>query len=242
MDNRELVFKSQFPRDFEKRQNESPNRNMMGFKSELRQFPKYQKLNELNKEVDSTENRKVGFYYEATRVLTALELPIKLRDSVLKNADGFYSILGKGTYHRGGSVLVPVATYLTCLERFIFRRRIDFYPFCSKHLFNRCITSILKENRQLRLKLLSKDFRIKTILVQLNGLKSHFYLNGVFFSIASENLYKYYDKINDCINTAITSVIFDLTTHQLMGRFLLMAEVCRFLGISQSTLFRRRVY
>ena len=73
---------------------------MMGFKSELRQFPKYQKLNELNKEVDSTENRKVGFYYEATRVLTALELPIKLRDSVLKNADGFYSILGKGTYHR----------------------------------------------------------------------------------------------------------------------------------------------
>ncbi|QYW08131.1 transcription initiation factor IIB-like protein [Lokiarchaeota virus WyrdV1] len=232
----------QIPYDIEKRQNEIPNKNMMGFKSELLRFPKYQKLNQINEHRNQNKNRELAFYYETSAVLGKLQLSIKLRALILRNAENFYSVLGYSTNHRGVKVLIPVSVYLTCLEHFIFVRRKEFYQFCTKHNFDRCLKAILIKNNTLRLKLLSKDFRIKTIKVQLNGLQTHFYLNGLFFQKAFENLDKYFNKVKNAMNTSITAIIFDLTAHQLMGKFILMSEVCHFLGITQSTVFRRRLY
>lgn len=238
----EKEFVSQSPRDFEKRQNEIPNRNVIGFKNELLKFPKYQKLSKINSHRTQIENREIDFYREASVVLGRLNLSIKLRDSVLENAERFYLVLGYSTNHRGPKVLIPVSVYITCLERFIFVKRNAFYQFCTKHNFDRCLRAILVKNNSLRLKFLSKDFRIKTITVQLSGLQNRFYLNGLFFQKAFENLNKYYDIVKNGINAGITGIIFDLTAHQLIGKFVMKAEVCRFLGITASLLFRRRLY
>lgn len=237
------MIKAQLPRDFEKRQNEIPNKMTMGSASELLELPQYKRLSKINGNYGSfTEGRQVRFYYKASTVLSSLRLPIKLREEVLKNAESFYSSLEKGTYHRGEKTLIPTSIYITCLERFIFMRRKDFYPFCSKHDFDRCLKAILIGNDPLRKKLLSKCFRTKTILVQLNGLKERFFFNGLFYNVAVENLHKYYDEMKNATNTAITGAIFDLTVHQLIGKFVYLSEVCRFLGIVQSTIFRRRLY
>ena len=232
----------QLPRDFEKRQNEIPNKNIIGFKGELLKFPKYQKLSEINNHRNQNENREIDFYRKTSVVLGRLNLSIKLRTSILKNAENFYSVLGYRTNHRGTKVLIPVSVYIACLERFIFVKRNAFYQFCTKHNFDRCLRAILVKNNPLRLKFLSKDFRIKTITVQLSGLQNHFYLNGLFFQKAFENLSKYYDIVKNGINAGITGVIFDLTAHQLIGKFVMKSEVCRFLGISEALLFRRRLY
>lgn len=239
----EREIRSELPRDFEKRQNEVPNKNTLGFKSELRQFPKYQRLSEINKQrLTNSENRKCDFYYKATHILDCLELPLGLRDDVLKNAENFYSLIPKGSYSRGATVLISTSIYITCLERFIFRPRKAFYLICDKHLFDRCLKTILLENTALRLKLVNYEFRKKTILVQLSGLISHYYLNGAFFNTASENLNKYFHEIKNAKNTAITGTIFDLTMYQLRGRYLNISVCCKYLGIHQSTIWRHRLY
>ena len=242
LDNRELVFEYKLPRDFEKRQNEIPNRRTMGSKSERLLLPKYEKLKRIDGFSTVKETRAYDSWIKATMVLDGLSLPLNLRSEVLENANSFYKILGKHTPHRGVGVLIPVSIYITCLERFIFVRRRDYYSFCSEHLFNRCLKAILTKNRLLKEKLLSDDFRIKTILVQLSGLKEHFYLNGVIFERCKENLFNYFDDSKNWTNTAISGAIFDLTIHQLAGSFMLMSYVARFLGINQSTISRRRLY
>lgn len=244
MDNRELVFSAKLPRDFEKRQNEIPNKNTIGFESEMRKYPKYKRLREINSFATNTfkETRESNYYYEATMILGRLNLSLKLRTDIIERAKVFYTYFEKYSNSRGANVLIPVATYIIILERFIFSKRKGFYVFCSKHEFDRCLKIILTNNEKLRFKFRSDEFRKKTINVQLNGLKEHFYLNGAFFIVMSENLNKHFENLRQFKNTTIAGAIFDLTSKQLTKSSIIMTVVCRFLGIVPSTIFRRRLY
>ena len=240
MNNRELVFEFKLPRDFEKRQNELPNKMMMGSKSEILLLPKYQKLREINGFSTSyKENRDNDFWNEVSIVLGRLHLSFKLRDTVLKNANIFYEQLGFSTYHRGSKVLIPVSIYLTCLERFIFVKRSDFYRNCSKKAFDNCFKEILRNNDSLRIKLHSDDFRIKTILVQLNGLRNNLKLRSPFFSMASECLYQNYNSLKNSKITVITGRIFALVKKNLDDQYNL-GKASNFLGIARSSIYIRR--
>ena len=239
-----MEFRSEYPRDYEQRQNEVSKKRYMGSKSEIQLLPQYKRLRDRDVQLRPDDLRKIVFYYETKRIISVLKLPTRLKHAVLENAEKFYKYFKPWSYCRGGRVLIPVSVYITCLEAFIFinRKELSTYKDCTKIEFNRCLTGILRKDDKLRLKIRSEDFRMETILNQLIGLRNHFGLPKSFLKTSIRYLYQYYDKLKNTKETVITARIYQLTHSHLKEEMkpFNVNQACKFLGVCRSVCCKPR--
>lgn len=231
-----IEFHNEYPRDYDKRQNEVSRRRYMGSKSEILKFPQFRSIRNLDYNVNNGL-REFYFYREVKRILTGLKISIS-SDMVLKNAEKFYNYFIPHSKCRGVDVLIPVSIYFTCIESFIFVNRDKLLEFgmCTKNAFNRCYMKILMKDDKLRFKLLDINFRQKTILNQLIGLRNHFKLPKAFLKVSIECLFEYYNELKNSKLVVITAKIFRLTKDTLkeeMKNFTIR-QACYWLGVHSS--------
>lgn len=201
---------------------------------------KFNRLNKINNITiyNSKKTREINNYYEITRILYNLDIPIQLSPRIIYNIKLFYNKLPKGTIYRSPDLLTPVAIYITCLQDFVFINVKELYKTskCNTHNFGKCLKLIYKLFPNIYYKFMSKEFRIKTILNQLMGLKLYFRFPNSFMFIASQFLETYYETLKNTKPSVITAKIFRLTKDDFGNKMKEFTDIniCNRLGIKSS--------
>ncbi|MCP4648644.1 MAG: hypothetical protein GY853_01005 [PVC group bacterium] len=209
---------------------------VMGTESEQWLFSKYQRLYKLNDCRSNEGQRKKKKHYELRRLLSGLQLPIMLYESILKK-DALYYSQAQEDKLRDVFTSLPIALYLHCTENNIFVNRRDLYSLmrCDKKKFNQGLLKVLERNKELTGKLRSEDFRRKYILTILHGLKASLNCPHGFIKLSYLYILECFEELKGKKDTVIVSFIYYMV-RQKLPELPPLRIACRFLGIEQSTI------
>ena len=218
------------------------NKKMMGNWVERREFSQFKRLIRLNDRTTFTaENvRIIRVKYEIMRYLGVLRLPAKLSEFIFYNYEKFHRFFPKFS-KLGSSNLIPVALYITCLQRdfFITKREIIDISEYTKTQFNKTLIRVLRYDRALQQWIVSDKFRKKYILSGFSGILNHFNHSLGIMTHINEIFPKFFEKYKNLSNTNIIIDLFLIAKHKYPSmRYIYGMHVSAFLGIHPCTFFK----
>jgi len=213
------------------------NMRMIGNIRERRMFPHFSRLIRLNYQFTAESIRIVRVKYEIMRYLSALGLSTKLNKFILYNYEKFHEFFPKYS-NLGSSNLIPVALYITCLQRgfFMTKREIINISGYTKTQFNRALIKILQYDRALQQWIVSNKFRKKYILSGFRGILNHFNHSFGIMTYVNEIFPIFFKKYKNLSNTNIIIGLFLIAKHKHPSmRYIYGIHVSAFLGINNCT-------
>jgi len=220
------------------------NMRMMGNIIERRMFSHFSRLIKLNDQITFTAEsvRIVRVKYEIMRYLSSLGLSTKLNEFILYNYEKFHEFFPK--YSKlGSSNLIPVALYITCLQRDIFmtKREIINVSECTKTQFNKTLIRVLQYDRALQQWIVSDRFRKKYILNGFMGILNHFNHSLGIMMYVNEVFPIFFKKYKNLSNTNIIIGLFINVKHDYPSmEYIRGVHVSAFLGVNTCTFYQMK--
>ena len=240
--NRDLDTKTEYPFNNFRHLYISGIGTIIGKKGE--RSPKYTRLAFLDCQ-DNEKIRKYYYYEEIRHFLSKLDISLN-KFEINRECIRFYNNLPKRTYFRNKGLIVPVVIYIEAMNHFIFINRQDLQrnlEFSMKK-FYQCLQKYYQFRRNLYLKHLSREFRVKYIYMLLSGMKQQFNFPREFLTYGINILNEFYYDLRNKKNTLIAGLIFAAINKQLSlvvkynKTRKSLSNVCNWLGIGHSTLLR----
>jgi len=220
------------------------NMRMMGNIMERRKFSQFRRLIKLNDQITFTAEsvRIVRVKYEIMRYLGNLRLTTKLSEFILYNYEKFHGLFPK--YSKFGSTyLIPVALYITCLQRDIFmtKRKIIDVSECTKTQFNKALIRILQYDRALQQWIVSDKFRKRYILSIFRNMLNHFHYSLGIMTYINEIFPIFFKKYKSLSNINIMIGLFLFAKHKYPSmRYIYGIHVSAFLGVNTCTFYQMK--
>ena len=215
---------------------------MMGSVMERRRFSHFSRLIRLNDQITFTAEsvRIIRVKYEIMRYLGALRLPSKLNKSVLYNYEKYHGFFPKWS-NFGSSHLIPVALYITCLQRDIFMTKHEIINVSeyTKTQFNKTLIRVLQYDRALQQWIVSDKFRKKYILSVFRNMLNHFNHSLGIMTYVNEVFPIFFKKYKNLSNTNVIIGLFLIVGHKHPSvEYIRGVHVSAFLGISPCTFYQ----
>ena len=217
---------------------------MMGNVMERRKFSQFSRLIRLNDQITFTvENvRIIRVKYEIMRYLGALRIPAKLSKFIFYNYEKFHGFFPKFS-KLGSSKLIPVALYITCLQRgfFMTKHEIINVSEFTKTQFNKTLIRVLQYDHALQQWIVSDKFRKKYILSFFRNMLNHFNHSLGIMTYVNKIFPKFFEKYKNLSNTNILIGLYLIVglKHPSM-EYIRGVHVCTFLGFSPCSFYQRK--
>lgn len=216
------------------------SKRMIGNWVERRKFSRFKRLIKLNDQETAESVWIIRVKYEINRYLGTLRLPAKLSEFILYNYEKYLGLFPK--YSKlGRSGLIPVALYITCLQRgfFITKREIIDISEYTKTQFNKILIRTLQYDRNLQQWIVSDKFRKKYILNGFVGILNHFNHSLGIMTYINEIFPIFFKKYKNLSNTNIIICLFLIAKHKYPSmRYIYGVHVSTFLGINNCTFLK----
>ena len=218
------------------------NKRMMGNVMERRKFSQFSRLVRLNDQETAEIDRIIRVRYEIMRYLGTLRLPVRLNEFILYNYEKYHGLFPKNS-NLGSLNLIPVALYITCLQRefFMTKREIINVSEYTKTQFNRALIRVLQYDRALQQWIVSDKFRKKYILSGFRGILNHFNRFLGIMTYINEIFPIFFKKYKNLSNTNIIIGLFLIAKHKYPSmRYIYGIHVSAFLGINNCTFIKTK--
>ena len=218
------------------------NKRMMGNVMERRKFSQFSRLIRLNDQETVEIDRIIRVRYEIMRYLGVLRLPAKLNESILHNYEKYHELFPKNS-NLGSLNLIPVALYITCLQRgfFMTKREIINVSEYTKTQFNRALIKVLRYDRDLQQWIVSDKFRKRYILSIFRNMLNHFHYSLGIMTYINEILPIFFKKYKNISNTNIIICLFLIAKHKYPSmRYIYGIHVSAFLGVNTCTFYQMK--
>jgi len=199
----------------------------------------FERIAKLQEHRDHLTDLRIEIYINTGKLLSNLNLPLSLRTDIVSKSMEIYESYPLRAPARSPENIVPIALYLTSLERDIFlpwSELIKDHP--KPWVLKKMLVDGLANDRALYNKIRSHDFRKDRILQMLSGLQSTMNLPQDFYENSQIKLDKNYHMLSGYKDSVIAAIIWDdLVDTYAKGQ---VAKGLEFLNVGRSTVSSKK--